>query len=69
MSSQLASFLWIVIEGLNVRPSNIIIAGGTGSGKTTKLNTLTTFIPPYERIITIEDKLEMQIPHDHIIRT
>ena len=69
MSSQLASFLWIVIEGLNVRPSNIIIAGGTGSGKTTTLNTLTTFIPPYERIITIEDTLEMQIPHDHIIRT
>ncbi len=69
MTSDLAAFLWVTIEGLNVNPSNIIIAGGTGSGKTTTLNTLTSFIPPYERIITIEDTLEMQIPHDHIIKT
>lgn len=69
LTSELAAFLWVVIEGLNIRPSNIIIAGGTGSGKTTTLNTLTSFIPPFERIITIEDTLEMQIPHEHIIRT
>lgn len=63
-----AAFMWLAIEGMGVKSSNIIIAGGTGSGKTTTLNTLTTFIPPYERIITIEDTLEMQIPHNHIIR-
>lgn len=69
ISAHLAAFLWIAIDGLNVRPSNIIIAGGTGSGKTTTLNTLTSFIPERERIITIEDTLELQIPQKHIIRT
>ncbi len=69
ISSHLAAFLWINIDGLNVRPSNIIISGGTGSGKTTTLNTLTSFIPTKERIITIEDTLELQIPQEHVIRT
>lgn len=69
INTHLAAYMWLIIEGLGVNPSNIIIAGGTSSGKTTTLNTLTSFIPPYERIITIEDTLEMQIPHPHIIRT
>lgn len=69
LNAKLAAFLWISIDGLNVRPSNIIIAGGTGSGKTTTLNTISTFIPNNERIITIEDTLELQIPQEHIIRT
>ncbi|MBE6485403.1 MAG: CpaF family protein [Methanosphaera stadtmanae] len=69
ISANLAAFLWINIDGLNVRPSNIIISGGTGSGKTTTLNTLTSFIPTQERIITIEDILELQIPQEHVIRT
>ena len=69
LNTHLASFLWIVIEGLQIRPSNIIISGSTSSGKTTTLNTLTSFIPPNERIITIEDTLELQLPHEHIIRT
>lgn len=69
LNTHLASFLWIVIEGLHIRPSNLIISGGTSSGKTTTLNTLTSFIPPSERIITIEDTLELQLPHSHLIRT
>ena len=69
LTLNLAAFLWIVIEGLHIRPSNIIIAGGTGCGKTTTLNTISSFIPQHERIITIEDTLELQIPHKHIIRT
>ena len=69
ISAHLAAFLWINIDGMDVRPSNIIISGGTGSGKTTTLNTLTSFIPLKERIITIEDTLELQIPQDHVIRT
>ncbi len=68
LSSHLAAFLWIITEGLNVNPCNYIIAGGTGSGKTTTLNTLTSFIPPHERIITIEDTLEIQIAQNHVIR-
>ena len=69
LNTHLASFLWIAIEGLHILPSNLIISGGTSSGKTTTLNTLTSFIPPSERIITIEDTLELQLPHSHLIRT
>ncbi|MCM8783887.1 MAG: CpaF/VirB11 family protein [Candidatus Omnitrophica bacterium] len=48
------------MEGLNVKPANIIIAGGPGSGKTTLLNALFSFIPAKERIIVIEDTLRMR---------
>jgi flagellar protein FlaI len=47
---------------------NIIIEGGTGAGKTTLLNVLSSFCSPSERIITIEDTMELQIPHEHVIR-
>lgn len=68
LTSELAAFLWLAVEGMNGKPANILIAGGTGSGKTTLLNVLASFIPQTERIITIEDTAELNLPFEHWIR-
>jgi flagellar protein FlaI len=61
MSSELAGFLWVMGEGMNIEPKNIICTGGTSSGKTTTLNALSTFINYRDRIVTIEDTLELDL--------
>jgi pilus assembly protein CpaF len=57
-----------LMEGAMKARLNIIISGGTGSGKTTLLNTLSSFIHPEHRVITIEDAAELQLQQDHVVR-
>jgi pilus assembly protein CpaF len=64
MTRQMAQFLQAAI----LSRKNIVIAGGTGSGKTTLLNILSSYIPGDERIVTIEDSAELQLPQEHVVR-
>ena len=57
-----------IIEGAVKSRLNILICGGTGTGKTTLLNVISEFIPGDERIITIEDSAELQLKQDHVVR-
>ena len=59
MSYEAAGQLWLYLEGLSLRPANIIISGGPGTGKTTLLNALLSFIPEKDRLVVIEDTLEL----------
>ena len=58
----------MLLEGGIKARLNMIISGGTGSGKTTLLNTLSSFIPSTDRIITIEDAAELQLQQEHVVR-
>jgi len=58
----------MLLEGAIKARLNILISGGTGSGKTTLLNTLSSFIPNADRIVTIEDAAELQLQQDHVVR-
>lgn len=57
-----------VLEGVVKARLNVIVSGGTGSGKTTMLNCLSRFVPHDERIVTIEDAAELQLKQDHVVR-
>jgi pilus assembly protein CpaF len=59
-----AELLWAAVSG----KLNIIVSGGTGTGKTTLLNVISSFIPSGERIVTIEDAVELQLHQRHVIR-
>ena len=64
MTEQVADFLRACIHGR----LDVLISGGTGSGKTTTLNVLSSFLPPEERIVTIEDAAELQLHQRHVLR-
>jgi pilus assembly protein CpaF len=64
ITREAAQFLQAAVEAR----FNILISGGTGSGKTTTLNVLSGFIPTTERIVTIEDAAELQMRQDHVVR-
>lgn len=57
-----------ILEGLVKAKVNLLISGGTGTGKTTLLNILSGYIPPAERVITIEDAAELQLQQPHVVR-
>jgi pilus assembly protein CpaF len=64
LTRQAAEFLDACVRGRR----NIVVSGGTGSGKTTILNILSGFVPSDERIVTIEDAAELQLDQDHVVR-
>ena len=64
LSPQTADFLEACVRGR----LNVIVSGGTGSGKTTTLNVLSSFIPSDERIVTVEDAAELQLKQEHVVR-
>lgn len=59
INAELAAQFWLYVEGLGIKPANIIISGGPGTGKTTLLNALFGFMPANQRIVVIEDTLEL----------
>ncbi|PJB21283.1 MAG: CpaF family protein, partial [Euryarchaeota archaeon CG_4_9_14_3_um_filter_38_12] len=68
INSLVGAYLWLWVEGLKYKPSNVILSGGSSSGKTTTMNVLAMLIPVEERLITIEDAAELQLEHEHWIR-
>lgn len=63
LSNQMVQFLRACVAAR----LNILVSGGTGSGKTTTLNVISSFIPQNERVITIEDAAELQLNQDHVV--
>ncbi len=63
MTEDVAAFLKSVVASKH----NVVIAGGTGSGKTSMLNALSSFIPDEERVVTIEDARELQLQRAHVV--
>lgn len=65
LSADIAAYLWYLVE----HKSTMLVAGGTASGKTTLLNTISSFSPPQHKIITIEDTQELNLNHENWIPT
>lgn len=65
MSADLLAYCWIVVQF----GANVMLAGGTASGKTTTLNTISLFIPRQAKIVSIEDTREINLPHKNWVRS
>jgi archaeal flagellar protein FlaI len=61
LTSELAAFFWVMVDGFEINPVNLLISGGTASGKTTLLNVLANFIRLDKRVISIEDTQEISL--------
>ena len=61
LSPEMMAYFWILLE----HKSNILISGGTASGKTTLLNAIAFFIPPEARVVSIEDTRELNLPREN----
>lgn len=64
ITKPMIDFLRICVENA----LNVVISGGTGSGKTSLLNMLSSYIPSFERVITVEDAAELQLQQEHVVR-
>jgi pilus assembly protein CpaF len=64
LTPKVADFLSSCVEG----KLNILVSGGTGTGKTTLLNVLSSFVPESDRIVTIEDSVELQLHQEHVVK-
>jgi pilus assembly protein CpaF len=64
MTPQIADLLRACVQAR----LNVLVSGGTGAGKTTLLNVLSSFIPPDERIVTIEDAIELKLQQEHVVQ-
>lgn len=64
LTTAMATLLRACVQG----KLNLLITGGTGTGKTTLLNVMSSFVPGHERIVTIEDAVELQLLQDHVVR-
>ncbi|MAG52776.1 MAG: secretion system protein E [Nanoarchaeota archaeon] len=60
-SPELLSYIWLLVEN----GSNVLVVGGTGSGKTSLINSIAFFIPPQSRIVSIEDSRELRLEHEN----
>ena len=65
MSSELAAYLWYLIE----KKLALLVAGGTASGKTTTLNALSMFIEPGQKVVSVEDTPELNLPHENWVQS